>query len=115
MQRQRGIAIMSGMTQGKSQEEELKWRGLAAAIKAWGRELGFGEVGIAGTDLTAAEAGLSAWLGKGRHGEMDYMERHGVRRARPAELLPGTLRVICARLDYLPEAADAERTLADAN
>ena len=33
---------------------------------------------------------------------MDYMARHGLRRARPAELVPGTLRVISARMDYLP-------------
>ncbi len=78
---------------------------LALAIKAWGRELGFQAVGIADTDLGAAEAGLADWLAAGYHGEMDYMARHGVRRARPAELRPGTLRVISARMNYLPQAA----------
>lgn len=57
---------------------------------------------MAGIDLSAAEPGLLAWLHNGWHGGMDYMERHGVRRARPAELVPGTLSVITARMDYLP-------------
>jgi epoxyqueuosine reductase len=88
---------------------------LARDIRAWGLELGFGEIGIADTGLEAEEAHLLAWLDAGRHGEMDYMARHGVRRARPAELVPGTLRVITARLDYLaPGARDAAATLADA-
>ena len=87
---------------------------LAQEIRAWGLELGFGEIGIADTRLDAEEARLLAWLGAGRHGEMDYMARHGVRRARPHELIPGTVRVITARLDYLaPHARDAEATLAD--
>lgn len=75
---------------------------LALAIKAWGRELGFAQLGIAGIDLTDAEAGLQAWLDAGHHGEMDYMAAHGMKRARPAELVPGTVRVISARMDYLP-------------
>jgi len=75
---------------------------LALAIKAWGRELGFAEVGIADIDLSRHEAGLQAWLDAGHHGEMDYMAAHGMKRARPAELVPGTVRVITARMDYLP-------------
>lgn len=75
---------------------------LAHAIRNWGLELGFAEIGIADTGLAAEEARLSAWLAAGRHGEMDYMARHGVRRARPTDLVPGTIRVISARLDYLP-------------
>ena len=86
---------------------------LAATIKAWGRELGFQAVGIADADLSAAEPGLAAWLAGGFHGEMDYMRRHGVRRARPRELVPGTVRVISARMDYLPDAADGPAALAD--
>jgi epoxyqueuosine reductase len=85
---------------------------LAASIRAWGRELGFGAVGIADVDLGAAEAGLAAWLAAGFHGEMDYMARHGARRARPAELLPGTVRVISARMDYLPAGEQPEAALA---
>ena len=81
---------------------------LAAAIKAWGRELGFAEVRIADIDLAAAEPGLQAWLDAGMHGEMDYMAAHGMKRARPAELVPGTVRVITARMDYLPPSHDAD-------
>ncbi|MBI1943557.1 MAG: tRNA epoxyqueuosine(34) reductase QueG [Betaproteobacteria bacterium] len=77
--------------------------GLAARIKAWGAELGFQAVGIADADLAAAEPRLAAWIAMGWHGEMDYMARHGTLRARPAELLPGTLRVISCRMDYLPQ------------
>ncbi|MBB3220783.1 tRNA epoxyqueuosine(34) reductase QueG [Pseudoduganella umbonata] len=81
---------------------------LAAAIKRWGRELGFAEVRIADIDLAAAEPGLQAWLDAGMHGEMDYMAAHGMKRARPAELVPGTVRVITARMDYLPPSQDAD-------
>jgi epoxyqueuosine reductase len=77
---------------------------LSRAIKAWGVELGFARVGIADVDLSQAETGLQAWLDAGRHGEMDYMASHGMKRARPAELVPGTVRVISARMDYLPAA-----------
>lgn len=79
---------------------------LAATIKAWGRELGFADVRISGIDLSRAEAGLQAWLDAGHHGEMDYMAAHGMKRARPAELVPGTQRVITARMDYLPQSVD---------
>jgi epoxyqueuosine reductase len=83
-------------------------------IKRWGRELGFDAVAIAGTELEAEEARLMEWLGRGWHGEMDYMARHGARRARPAELVPGTLSVITARLPYLaPGSRDAWETLGD--
>jgi epoxyqueuosine reductase len=75
---------------------------LTRAIKAWGRELGFADVRIADVDLAHAEDGLSAWLAAGHHGEMDYMASHGMKRARPAELVPGTVRAIVARMDYLP-------------
>ncbi len=87
---------------------------MAAQIKQWGRELGFAAVGIADTGLAAAEAGLQAWLAQGFHGEMDYMAAHGTKRSRPAELVPGTLRIVSARMDYLPPAAaDAHAILAD--
>jgi epoxyqueuosine reductase len=87
---------------------------LAADIKAWGRELGFQQIGIADTDLGEAETRLLNWLRLGRHGEMHYMESHGTRRSRPQELQPGTLRVISARLDYLPgQAADSEAVMHD--
>ncbi len=84
---------------------------LAHAIKAWGRSLGFDAVGIAGVDLTAAETQLLDWLAQGFHGEMDYMARHGVKRCRPTELVPGTLRVISARMNYWPQARPAQEIL----
>jgi epoxyqueuosine reductase len=78
------------------------WGALARDIKRWGRDLGFQQVGITDTHLEAAEAFLLDWLAQGRHGRMAYMERHGTRRSRPAELTPGTVSVISVRLDYLP-------------
>ena len=57
---------------------------------------------MAGIDLSSAEPGLQAWLAAGFHGSMGYMESHGMKRARPAELVPGTVSVITARMDYLP-------------
>jgi epoxyqueuosine reductase len=89
---------------------------LARRIVAWGRELGFAEVGISDTDLSADEARLLDWLAAGRHGDMDYMARHGVTRARPAALVPGTVRVISARMHYWPaQARDARAVLGDAS
>jgi len=85
-----------------------------ARVKRWGRELGFDAVAIAGTDLARDEARLIEWLGRGWHGEMDYMARHGARRARPAELVPGTISIITARLNYTaPGTRDAWETLED--
>jgi epoxyqueuosine reductase len=81
----------------------VDFAGLAAHIKGWGRELGFQQLGIADTDLGRAEARLRDWLAGGFHGEMEYMARHGSKRSRPWELVPGTLRVISARMDYLAE------------
>ncbi|MEQ1589686.1 MAG: tRNA epoxyqueuosine(34) reductase QueG, partial [Gallionella sp.] len=78
---------------------------LTGQIRGWARELGFQAVGISDTNLDAAEAGLLQWLGQGLHGELDYMAKHGVKRSRPAELIPGTLRVISLRMNYLPPAA----------
>ncbi|MBS0556119.1 MAG: tRNA epoxyqueuosine(34) reductase QueG [Proteobacteria bacterium] len=89
---------------------------LATAIKRWGVELGFQQIGIAGVDLDQDEAHLLDWLAAGHHGEMDYMDRHGTRRSRPADLHPGTLRVISARMDYdPPDARDAWGVLGDAS
>jgi epoxyqueuosine reductase len=75
-----------------------------ARLQAWGQELGFSQIGVAGVDLGSAEPGLLAWLEAGFYGSMDYMQRHGLKRARPAELIPGTLSVITARMDYLPRS-----------
>ena len=75
---------------------------LAASIKEWARELGFQQAGICEPQLDEQEAHLPRWLDAGYHGEMDYMAAHGSKRSRPAELVPGTLRVISLRMDYLP-------------
>ncbi|MGB5339681.1 MAG: tRNA epoxyqueuosine(34) reductase QueG [Gammaproteobacteria bacterium] len=88
-------------------DPDIDYPDLARQIKRWGTELGFQQVGIAGTDLDADEAHLLRWLAAGHHGEMDYMARHGTRRSRPAELVPGTVRVISVRMDYWPKAARA--------
>jgi epoxyqueuosine reductase len=71
-------------------------------LRLWGAELGLSQIGVAGVDLSSAEPGLQAWLDAGFHGSMHYMAAHGMKRARPAQLVPGTVSVITARLDYLP-------------
>ncbi|HSY27814.1 MAG TPA: tRNA epoxyqueuosine(34) reductase QueG [Burkholderiaceae bacterium] len=90
------------------EKADTDFANLARAIKAWGRELGFADIAVADIDLGAVEAGLQAWLDAGFHGEMDYMAAHGMKRARPAELVPGTRRVITARMDYLPRGTAAD-------
>ncbi|MDI1244575.1 MAG: DUF1730 domain-containing protein, partial [Rhodoferax sp.] len=82
--------------------QQLNGSQWVSKIQDWGRALGFSQIGVAGVDLSAAEPGLSAWLAAGFHGDMNYMAAHGLKRARPAELVPGTVRVITARMDYLP-------------
>jgi epoxyqueuosine reductase len=87
---------------------------LLADVRRWSRELGFARLGVAQIDLARDEAHFLDWLRAGFNGEMTYMARHGVKRSRPAELLPGTVSCISVRMDYWPEdAADAEATLAD--
>lgn len=89
---------------------------LAAQIKLWGKELGFAEIRITDPDIAAAEPGLAAWLNQGMHGSMDYMAKHGTAlRTQPARLVPGTLRIISARMDYLPQASTAEKNISDAD
>lgn len=87
---------------------------LAGEIKQLGRDLGFSKLGVAAPNLDADERNLERWLAMGRHGAMSYMERHGRKRSRPADLVPGTVRVISARMSYLPAAARNPReALAD--
>lgn len=87
---------------------------LAVQLKDWAHELGFSQAAITGVDLSHAEPALQAWLSAGFHGEMDYMARHGLRRARPTELVPGTRSIISVFMPYQPPgAADAEAILAD--
>lgn len=93
-------------------EQTIDHQTLASLIKAWAMELGFQQTGITGIDLGQDEAHLMEWLKKQRHGEMGYMEKHGTRRSRPADLEMGTLRVISVRMDYFPaEVANAQMIL----
>jgi epoxyqueuosine reductase len=75
---------------------------LVQQLREWALELGFSQIGVAGVDLSAAEPGLQAWLDAGFQGDMAYMGAHGMKRARPVELVPGTVSVVTARMDYLP-------------
>jgi epoxyqueuosine reductase len=81
----------------------IDYLALKQQIQGWGRALGFQQIGICDIDLGRAEERLLEWLDAGFHGEMGYMSKHGTHRSRPGELLPGTRRVISARMDYLPE------------
>jgi epoxyqueuosine reductase len=84
------------------QRHQVDGQQLVQQLRLWAREFGFSQIGVAGVDLSSAEPGLIAWLEAGFHGTMTYMSRHGPTRARPAALVPGTLSVITARMDYLP-------------
>jgi epoxyqueuosine reductase len=86
---------------------------LVERIRAWSRELGFQQAGISDIDLERAEVRLLEWLARGFHGEMAYMSRHGRKRSRPDQLVPGTVRVISVRMDYLPEDPASARQLLD--
>jgi len=99
----------------RASSAEPDWAALAADVRQWGKALGFQDIGIADTDLDVAERRLLDWLSAGRHGAMDYMARHGATRARPGTLVPGTLRVITARMNYRPPAArPSDEILGDA-
>ncbi|WP_117236225.1 tRNA epoxyqueuosine(34) reductase QueG [Vibrio maerlii] len=93
----------------------MDYQQLAQNIKLWGQELGFQKVGICDVDLKEHEPELQRWIDAGYYGEMDWMARHGMMRARPDELLPGTIRVISARMDYLPPEAQFASNLKDPN
>ena len=95
--------------------DSVNYQQLAEKIKQWGISLGFSQVGICHVDLSAYEQGLKDWLAKGYHGQMEYMQSHGLKRARPAEILPGTLRVISVRMDYLPANAHFAKALKNKN
>ena len=86
---------------------------LANNIKHWGRALGFQQIGIADVDLSRYEPRFHAWLANQFHGEMHYMDAHGSKRTHPSELIPGTIRVISARMDYLPPSTDMAKVLQD--
>ena len=100
----------------QNETSRANYAALAASIKEWGRALGFQAVGISDTELGEAETRLMEWLARGHHGDMDYMAKHGTKRSRPAELLPGTLRVISLRMDYYPpDAKDAGKVLEESD
>ncbi len=100
----------------QKETSQTDYAALALRIKEWGRALGFQAVGISDTALDDAEARLLEWLARDHHGEMDYMAKHGVKRCRPAELVPGTSRIISLRMDYYPpHAKDAWEVLQDGN
>ena len=88
---------------------------LSDSIKQHGLALGFQQVGICGTELTEAENHLKRWLENGFHADMAYMANHGTKRARPAELVPGTITVISVRLDYMPPDVECETVLNDSS
>ena len=104
----------SPATATAADRSSIDFAALAGQIKQWGRELGFQQLGITDTDLTADEAHLLRWLKHQQHGEMAYMQSHGTKRSRPDELVPGTVRIISVRLDYWPgQASDAQQILED--
>ena len=95
------------MQENTSENKVLDYASVALSIKTWGKELGFQDIRIADahTDMTAIESGLFKWLGEGYHGDMDYMAKHGTKRTRPAELEPGTQRIISVCMNYTPPHA----------
>lgn len=118
MRRAGWLAMIRQMSHSKTATEDRQGSPadlgiLAATIKAWGRELGFQAVGITDTGLAAAEPRLAAWLARNFDGELHYMRRHGFKRTRPAMLVPGTLRVVSARMDYRSDATDSTKVLED--
>jgi len=107
------LVILAIFANAMTTHQPTDYHSLAEKIKRWGTELGFAQVGISDVDLRDEESRLQEWLANRYHGKMDYMARHGMMRARPAELLPGTLRVICVRMHYLPPTASFASTLKD--
>ena len=89
----------------------INYQDLAEKIKSWGQELGFDQVGITDVDLSEHETSFTDWLSKNYHGNIDYMSRHGLMRARPDELVSGAIRVISARMNYLPTNAKFAKIL----
>jgi epoxyqueuosine reductase len=107
------VKLSSKSSPAPASRADIDFARLSRDIKQWGRELGFQDVGISDTDLGNDEAHLLSWLGDSFHGDMDYMQRHGSKRSRPAELVPGTLRIISVRMDYWPEQASAAQPVLD--
>lgn len=108
MSSQRGSQLSPRLTQQASSQ-------LTSQIRQWADELGFQQVGITDIDLAEHEAYLQKWLDAGYHGSMDYMARHGHKRSRPEQLVPGTCRVISLRMDYLAQDTQPLEVLASPN
>ncbi len=87
---------------GAARGDAVDLTALGLQLQRWAEALGFSQIGVADVNLADAEPGLLAWLAAGFHGHMGYMAAHVLKRARPADLVPGTLRVITAKMDYLP-------------
>jgi len=103
------------MTKKTAISPAINYPALVEKIKCWGKELGFSQLGITDIDLSKHEQALEHWLANNYHGNMDYMARHGLMRARPAELENGTMRAISVRLDYLPTQAKCAQILKSKN
>ncbi len=101
------------MSTSESISPALNQNKLAADIKSWGQEFGFQQIGFADAQLDQADKRLQAWLKAGFHGEMSYMQRHGSKRSHPEQLVPNTISVISARMDYLPEDQEIAISLLD--
>ena len=97
----------------QSEKDIVDYAFLRNEIQRWSSELGFQQIGVSDIDLSLAEEKLADWLRNKFHGTMEYMHRHGSKRSRPEELIPGTIRVISVRMDYLPESQDEARNLLD--
>jgi epoxyqueuosine reductase len=91
------------------------YKRLSLEIKQWGKDLGFQAIGITDTQLGEHESHLERWLESNFHGEMQYMSAHGTKRSRPAELVEGTKRIICVRLDYLKDNQTKDLIASDSN
>lgn len=97
-------------------EPEIDHSVLLETIRGFAKQLGFQQVGITDTNLDSYQARFLNWLEDQHHGEMAYMEKHGTRRYHPDELVPGTMRVISVRMDYLPpDCKDSGAVLEDGN
>lgn len=108
------MTITTTMSKGR-EIQQLDTALLMSDIRQWAKELGFQQIGVCDIDLSVHQQHLEDWLQKHFHGDMHYMEKHGQKRGRPEQLLPGTIRVISARMDYLPDTTAMEEVLTDQN
>lgn len=101
------------MIRQQTGKDSIDYTKLKGDIVRWSGELGFQQTGVSDIDLSEAEQQLKSWLDSNYHGSMSYMHKHGSKRSHPEQLVPGTLRVISARMDYLPESQAEARALLD--